>query len=92
MSSVDASATETARTAFTRGLLASGVSVNGLMPSHNQEVADRMFRQATEADPSMCDAWLARIIAGDDSVAVLAGAWQCRESMGWETRRLSVPL
>src|SRR6185437_5210578 len=67
---------------FTRGLLASGVSVNGLMPSHNQEVADRMFRQATEADPSMCDAWLARIIAGDDSVAVLAGAWQCRESMG----------
>ena len=41
MSSVDASATETARTAFTRGLLASGVSVNGLMPSHNQEVAAR---------------------------------------------------
>src|SRR6185312_14489370 len=90
MSSVDASATETARTAFTRGLLASGVSVNGLMPSHNQEVADRMFRQATEADPSMYDAWLARVIAGDDSVVVLAGAWQCRESMGWETRRLSV--
>jgi len=53
-------------------------------------VADRMFRQATEADPSMCDAWLARVIAGDDSVVVLAGAWQCRESMGWETRRLSV--
>ena len=90
MSSVDASATETARTAFTRGLLASGVSVNGLMPSHNEEVADRMFRQATDADPSMCDAWLARIIAGDDSVAVLAGAWQYRESMGWETRRLGV--
>lgn len=88
MNSVEA--TESARTAFSRGLLASGISVNGLMPSHNEHVADKMFRQATEADPSMCDAWLARVIAGDDSVEALAGAWQCRETMGWETRRLGV--
>ena len=74
MTSIDASATEAARTAFTRGLLASGVSVNGLMASHNEAVAAKMFRQASEADPLMCDAWLARIIAGDDAVAVLAGA------------------
>jgi type VII secretion ATPase EccA len=90
MTSTNATATEAARTAFSRGLLASGVSINGLMASHNAEVAARMFRQATESDPSMCDAWLARIIAGDESLAVLAGAWQARETLGWETRRLSV--
>jgi type VII secretion ATPase EccA len=90
MTSIDARATEAARTAFSRGLLASGVSVNGLMASHNEQVAVTMFRQASESDPSMCDAWLARIVAGDDSVAVLAGAWESREAMGWETRRLSV--
>ena len=90
MTGTDAPAAEAARTAFTRGLLASGVSVNGLMASHNEQVAAKMFRTATEADPSMCDGWLARIIAGDDAVAVLAGAWQSRQAMGWETRRLGV--
>src|ERR1700742_5283419 len=90
MTSIDASATEAARTAFSRGLLASGVNVNGVMASHNDQVAARMFRQASESDPSMCDAWLARIIAGDESVDVLAGAWESRETMGWETRQLSV--
>jgi type VII secretion ATPase EccA len=89
MTSID-TPTDAARTAFTRGLLASGVSVNGLMASHNDQVAAKMFRTATEADPSMCDGWLARVIAGDDSVAVLAGAWQSRQTMGWETRRLGV--
>ena len=90
MTGTDAPAAEAARTAFTRGLLASGVSVNGLMASHNDQVAAKMFRTATEADPSMCDGWLARIMAGDDAVAVLAGAWQSRQAMGWETRRLGV--
>jgi type VII secretion ATPase EccA len=90
MTSIDASAAETARTAFSRGMLASGVSVNGLVPSHNAAVAARMFRQASDSDPSMCDAWLARIAAGDESVEVLAGAWEARETLGWETRRLSV--
>ena len=90
MTSLGATTAETARQAFTRGLLASGISVNGLMASHNEQVAAQMFRQASEADPSMCDAWLARIIAGDESAAVLAGAWQAREAMGRETRRLNV--
>lgn len=90
MTTFGATAAETARTAFTRGLLASGISVNGLMASHNDQVAAKMFRQAADTDPSMCDAWLARIIAGDESTAVLAGAWNARENMGRETRRLSV--
>lgn len=81
---------DTARVAFSRGLLASGVSVNGLMASHNQTVAAKMFATATDADPSMCDAWLARIVAGDDSVEVLGAAWRARESLGMEIRRLQV--
>jgi hypothetical protein len=47
-----------ARSAFHRGLLASGVSVGGLVPSHNPTVAAHMFTAATHADPSVCDSWL----------------------------------
>lgn len=34
-------AAEDARNAMVAGLLASGISVNGLQPSHNPQVADR---------------------------------------------------
>ena len=44
-------AIEAAQTAFSCGLLASGISVGGLTASHNQAVAAKMFRTATEADP-----------------------------------------
>ena len=37
----------------------------------------------------MCDAWLARMLAGDQqSIEVLAGAWAAVRTFGWETRRL----
>jgi hypothetical protein len=72
------------------GLLASGVSVNGLQPSHNPQVASQMFTTATKLDPSMWDAWLARILAGEQSLDVLAGAWSSIRTLGWETRRLGV--
>ncbi|MBB3753640.1 type VII secretion ATPase EccA [Mycolicibacterium sp. BK634] len=90
MTSVGTSTAEAARAAFSRGLLASGIAVNGLMPSQNPAAAAKLFGQAVELDPGMCDAWLARIVAGDDSAAVLAGAWAARETLGWETRRLAV--
>ncbi|MCW1959527.1 MAG: type VII secretion AAA-ATPase EccA, partial [Mycobacterium sp.] len=64
MISVGATATEAARNAFARGLLASGVSVNGLMASNNAQAAAKLFAQATDSDPGMCDAWLARIVTG----------------------------
>jgi type VII secretion ATPase EccA len=38
----------------------------------------------------MCDAWLARILAGEQSIEVLAGAWNSVRTFGWETRRLGV--
>jgi type VII secretion ATPase EccA len=79
-----------ARSAFRRGLLASGVSVGGLVPSHNRAVAAEMFAAATQADPSVCDGWLGRLLAGEDSAEVLAGAWAAVGTLGWEIRRLGV--
>ncbi|CDO88751.1 type VII secretion AAA-ATPase EccA [Mycobacterium triplex] len=81
---------EDARNAMVAGLLASGISVNGLQPSHNPQVALRMFTTATTLDPAMCDAWLARLLAGDQGIEVIAGAWAAVGTFGWETRRLGV--
>jgi type VII secretion ATPase EccA len=84
------STAEDARNAMVAGLLASGISVNGLQPSHNPQVASQMFNMATTVDPGMCDAWLARILAGEQGIDVLAGAWAAVRTFGWETRRLGV--
>jgi ESX secretion system protein EccA len=78
------------RNAMVAGLLASGISVNGLQPSHNPQVALRMFTTATSLDPQMCDAWLARLLAGDQTIEVLTGAWQSVKTFGWEVRRLGL--
>jgi type VII secretion ATPase EccA len=79
-----------ARNAMVAGLLASGISVNGLQPSHNPQVASQMFTMASTIDPAMCDAWLARVLAGDQGIEVLAGAWASIRTFGWEIRRLGV--
>ncbi len=84
------STAEDSRNAMVAGLLASGISVNGLQPSHNPQVAAQMFNTATALDPGMCDAWLARILAGEQGIEVLAGAWASVRTFGWETRRLGV--
>jgi type VII secretion ATPase EccA len=84
------STAEDARNAMVAGLLASGISVNGLQPSHNPQVASQMFNTATKLDPGMCDAWLARVLAGEQSIEVLASAWASVRTFGWETRRLGV--
>lgn len=78
------------RNSFRRGLLASGIGVDGLVPSHNDQVAAEAFRTVTRSDPGVCDGWLGRILAGEDSLAVLAGAWAAAETFGWEIRRLGV--
>ncbi|MBO0864068.1 MAG: type VII secretion AAA-ATPase EccA [Mycobacterium sp.] len=79
-----------ARNAMVAGLLASGISVKGLQPSHNPQVALQMFTTATRLDPEMCDAWLARVLAGDESIDVLTNAWETTRTFGWEIRRLSI--
>ncbi|HEY9302885.1 MAG TPA: type VII secretion AAA-ATPase EccA, partial [Mycobacterium sp.] len=79
-----------ARNAMVAGLLASGISVNGLQPSQNPQVALQMFTTATQLDPDMCDAWLARVLAGDQTIDVLTGAWHAVKTFGWEIRRLGL--
>jgi type VII secretion ATPase EccA len=79
-----------ARSAFRRGLLASGIGVGGLVPSHNRQVAVEMFRTVTREDPRVCDGWMGRLLAGEDTLEVLAGAWTAAETFGWEIRRLGV--
>lgn len=83
-------ATSDARNAMVAGLLASGISVNGLQPSHNPQVALQMFTTASAIDPTMCDAWLARVLAGDADLEVLANAWSTVRTFGWEIRRLGL--
>ncbi|BBY08705.1 type VII secretion AAA-ATPase EccA [Mycobacterium noviomagense] len=79
-----------ARNAMVAGLLASGISVSGLQPSRNPQVALQMFTTATKIDPGMCDAWLARLLAGDQSIEVLDNAWATVNTFGWEIRRLGL--
>jgi type VII secretion ATPase EccA len=79
-----------ARNAMVAGLLASGISVNGLQPSHNPQVALQMFTTATAVDPGMCDGWLARVLAGDARIEVLAGAWETAKTFGFEVRRFGL--
>ena len=83
-------ATTDARNAMVAGMLASGISVNGLQPSNNPRVALQMFTTATTIDPQMCDAWLARLLAGDQGIEVVARAWATRRTFGWEIRRLGL--
>lgn len=90
MSAEAMQATAAARTQFRRGLLASGISVDGLMPSDNPDVARRMFREATATDPGMCDAWRARILVGEDSLGVLEAAWAARDTLARELRHARV--
>ena len=82
MTTAGATATEAARNAFARGLLASGVSVNGLMASNNPQAAAKLFTQATDLDPGMCDAWLARTVSVSKPCS---SAIDSVRSAGWKT-------
>lgn len=52
----------------------------------------RLFREATATDPSMADAWLGRIAAGDDDLATLEQLHACGARLHRETNRLGVTL
>ena len=40
------------------------------------------FTEATAADPMMCDAWLGRLAAGEQTAAVAEGAYRARANLG----------
>ena len=52
----------------------------------------RLFTEATEIDPTMADAWLGRIAAGDDDIATLEGLHHCGARLHREANRLGVTL
>ncbi|MGV1006601.1 MAG: type VII secretion AAA-ATPase EccA [Candidatus Nanopelagicales bacterium] len=54
--------------------------------------ARSLFREATEADPAMADAWLGRVAAGDDDLAVLERLHCCGARLHRESNRLGVRL
>jgi type VII secretion ATPase EccA len=54
--------------------------------------ARRLFREATETDPAMADAWLGRIAAGDDDLAALEQLHAFGARLHRESNRLGVSL
>lgn len=46
------------------------------------------FCEATEADPTMADAWLGRVAAGDEALDTLQQLYRCGERLHRETNRL----
>ena len=41
-----------------------------------------MFTTASSIDPGMCDAWLARVLAGDSDIETLSNAWATVRTFG----------
>ena len=65
------------------------------MASFDDRPAGRLsarFREATEIDPSMADAWLGRIAAGDEALSTLQQLYAYGARLHRETNRLGVRL
>ena len=54
--------------------------------------ACRLFREATELDPSMADAWLGRIAAGDNDFSTLENLFAYGARLHRESNRLGLNL
>ncbi len=54
--------------------------------------ARQRFREATDVDPSMADAWLGRVATGDDALTTLQELYAYGARLHRETNRLGVPL
>jgi len=55
-------------------------------------MALRIFREATDTDPAMADAWLCRIAAGDDDLSTLEALYRHGSRLHRESNRLGVQL
>ena len=58
----------------------------------DRDAAHRHFREATDADPSMADAWLGRVAVGDDGLATLQELYAYGSRLHRESNRLGVGL
>ena len=50
--------------------------------------AGMAFKRATEYDPDMCDAWLGRAAAGENTAEVVHHLYRTSKTLGREQRRL----
>lgn len=80
-----------ARDYFDAGIVRLGIPVDGQDPDHRPDEALLAFTRATEADPTMGDAWLGRLAAGDDSGETMLGLYNSRATIGAQQRRLGLP-
>ncbi|MFB7721525.1 type VII secretion AAA-ATPase EccA [Nocardia sp. NPDC056100] len=84
--------TRQAQRAFDAGVLSLGLSIDGQESNKDLEYAKLAFQRATEWDPTMCDAWLGRAVAGEVTKDVLHNLYKCSTiSLGREQRRLGLP-
>ncbi|BEL41962.1 type VII secretion AAA-ATPase EccA [Mycobacteroides abscessus] len=72
---------------FEAGVAALGV-IDG-SPSDQQQALN-YFTAATDADLTMCDAWLGRIRCGDNASGTLYRAWRSRDQMGVQINRMGI--
>ncbi len=78
-------------TVTARDYLDTGIASLGLLGgAKNLPAAREAFRQATELDPGMCDAWMGLAVAGDTSTRTLRHAHHASATLHRETRRLGL--
>ncbi|MET9488668.1 MULTISPECIES: type VII secretion AAA-ATPase EccA [unclassified Nocardia] len=84
--------TRQAQRAFDAGVLSLGLSIDGQESNKDLEYAKLAFQRATEWDPTMCDAWLGRAVAGEVTKDVLYNLYKTSTtSLAREQRRLGLP-
>lgn len=72
---------------FDAGVAALGILDGGRA---DQQQALRYFTAATDDDPQLCDAWLGRILCGDNESATIYKAWRSRSRMHSDLNRIGV--
>ena len=83
----------TSRTGSTSNLLARRKFDQAMLTLEtDSSAARRLFLEATEADPTMADAWLGRIAAGDEELSTLEHLHGFGARLHRETNRLGVTL
>ncbi|MGY4653082.1 type VII secretion AAA-ATPase EccA [Mycobacterium sp. URHB0021] len=80
-----------AQDVFDAGVLSLGIPLDGLEVERDIEYAGLAFKRATEYDPDMCDAWLGRAAAGENTPEVVHHLYRTSKLLGREQRRLGLP-
>src|SRR5690242_17204973 len=80
-----------AQDVFDAGVLSLGIPLDGLEVERDIEYAGLAFKRATEYDPDMCDAWLGRAAAGENTSEVVHHLYRTSKLLGREQRRLGLP-